>query len=166
MRCWMVWGENRVHHISQVFYLSPRMIHECQYIVRCNLIGEESRIHHDLIQKMNLRVNPMFVGTVDNQIQGFIMGHRTDRDGCIDPWGNCSWIDWLFVAPEFQSRGIGGALIAMYQSYCLQMDIFQIFLRSADTVRARHFYIDLHKFEVVDGFNMILTKKLMSDNHR
>ena len=70
---------------------------------RCDLVRPWNDPHRDIQRKLGVRPDLFLVGIVEGQVVATVMagyeGHR-------------GWLNYLAVAPEFQRRGYGRAIIA------------------------------------------------------
>lgn len=70
---------------------------------QCNLVRPVNNPHRDIRRKLRVRPEWFLVGILDEQIVASVMagyeGHR-------------GWLNYVAVAPAFQRRGLGRAIIA------------------------------------------------------
>src|SRR5579885_308849 len=76
----------------------------------------------------------VYVAERSGEIIGFIAGHRTMRHG-----GDAE-VQWAFVLPEWQRRGIGSSLFALLKKWFTQHRLKKVYVNAPVTMNTRAFY--------------------------
>ena len=77
----------------------------------------------------------MFVAEQSDEVIGFIAGHRTLRFGCDGE------LQWAFVLPDWQRKGIGSSLLAMMRRWFVEHSMRKICVNASADMLARAFYL-------------------------
>jgi GNAT superfamily N-acetyltransferase len=77
----------------------------------------------------------IFVAEHQGQITGFIAGHRSTRMGCN------AELQWLFVLPRWQRRGVGARLLAPLRAWFVLHHSTRVIVDAPPTNPCRAFYL-------------------------
>lgn len=112
-----------------LFQNIPTM-HAIRTSVTENILSEGSTFGHDDYLQFLGTNGETWVGEIDGQIAGF---------GAIDRSNSSIWA--LFVSPEFESLGIGKALLSKLIERAKQLEMTVLHLTTTLGTRAEQFYI-------------------------
>jgi GNAT superfamily N-acetyltransferase len=76
-----------------------------------------------------------FVAEKSGEIIGFIAGHRTLRFACDGE------LQWAFVSPDYQHRGIATSLLSSLREWFVQHKIRKVCVNASENMDSRSFYI-------------------------
>ena len=105
-------------------------MHAIRTSVTENILSEGSTFGHDDYLPFLGTHGETWVGEIDGQIAGF---------GAIDLSHSSIWA--LFVSPEFESLGIGKALLNQLVERAKQLEMAALHLTTTPGTRAEQFYI-------------------------
>lgn len=77
----------------------------------------------------------VFVAEHEEQVIGFIAGHRSTRQGCT------AELQWLFVLPHWQRKGIGARLLGSLQNWFIDQGRTRVIVDAAPENPSRSFYL-------------------------
>ena len=77
----------------------------------------------------------IIVAEQDDQIVGFIAGHRSRRMGCTGE------LQWMFVLPHWQRRGIGAALLRPLATWFIEQGSRTVIIDAPPENPYRAFYL-------------------------
>ena len=75
------------------------------------------------------------VAVHEGLIIGFIAGHRSTRLGCN------AELEWMFVLPQWQRRGVGGKLLQSLRGWYVAEKITKVIVDAPPTNPFRAFYL-------------------------
>lgn len=104
-------------------------MHEIHLSVQENVLSDPARITYDDTREMITRRGRGWVFEVDDRIAGFAVADHSRRN---------IWA--LFVAPQFEGRGIGHALHDAMVNWLFEMGPAPIWLTTEPGSRAERFY--------------------------
>ncbi len=87
----------------------------------------------------------LFVADEEGRVVGFIAGHLSTRMGCEGE------LQWMFVEPALQRRGIGGALLEPLARWFVQQDARRVIIDAPPANPCRAFYLK-HGARPLDGY--------------
>jgi GNAT superfamily N-acetyltransferase len=85
--------------------------------------------------KFALPQRVMFVAEEQGQVVGFIAGHCSTRRGCN------AELQWLFVLPHWQRRGVGGQLLQPLREWFIAQGSTRVIIDAPPTNPCRAFYL-------------------------
>ena len=77
----------------------------------------------------------VFVAVREEQIIGFIAGHRSTRRGCT------AELQWMFVLPQWQRQGIGALLLESLRDWFIIQSSTRVIVDAAPENPYRSFYL-------------------------
>lgn len=81
-------------------------------------------------------------------IAGFAAGHRSTRMGCDGE------LQWMFVVPELQRRGVGSALVPPLARWFVEQGSTRVIIDASPGNPARAFYL-AHGAVALDGYWLV-----------
>jgi GNAT superfamily N-acetyltransferase len=96
------------------------------------LVGYVARTHHP---RHALQARTLIVAERNRQIVGFTAGHRSTRLGCS------AELEWMFVLPEDQRRGVGGALLQHLTRWFVEQQSTKVIVDAPPANPCRAFYV-------------------------
>jgi GNAT superfamily N-acetyltransferase len=77
----------------------------------------------------------IFVGEEQGEVVGFVAGQRTLRFACDGE------LQWAFVLPEWERRGIGESLLASIRQWFVSQGLKKVCVNSPEAMSTRAFYL-------------------------
>ena len=105
-------------------------MHNIRKSVTENILSVSSALGHDDYRPFLVTDGETWIGEVDGQMAGF---------GAIDQCNSSIWA--LFVAPEFESQGVGKALLNKLLARAKSLGLTSLALTTTPGTRAERFYI-------------------------
>ena len=96
------------------------------------LVGYVAGTYHP---SWSLPQRSVIVAEQDNQILGFIAGHRSRRMGCNGE------LQWMFVLPSWQRKGIGAALLRPLATWFTEQGSRKVIVDAPPENPYRSFYL-------------------------
>ena len=105
-------------------------MHNIRKSVTENMLSESSTLGHNDYCPFLASNGETWIGEVDGQMAGF---------GAIDEHHSSIWA--LFVAPEFESQGVGKALLNKLMARAQSLGLTSLVLTTTPDTRAEQFYV-------------------------